>query len=371
MLYDKHIAFMKLAKALALKGLGRTSPNPIVGCVLVKNGKIVAKGYHRKAGCAHAEIEALNDAKKKHIDLTNVTMYVSLEPCCHFGKTPPCTDAIVKNGIKRIVIGMKDPNPLNNGKGIAVLKKAGINVTLGILEDELRKINLPFIKFIQKQLPYVAVKIAASLDGKIATKTGDSKWITNEYSRSFVHRLRGSADAILVGRATILRDDPLLDCRAKERILLKQPIKIVLDEKLKIPLSSNIFSSNSPARTIIATTKKASYKRATYFTRLTNVELLYCRAKSGVIDLKDLMKKLAQKGMLYILVEGGGTTIASFFKERLVDELYLFISPKIIGGKNAPTPVEGSGIKKIKDALIVNNVTVKRFNNDVLIHAFV
>ncbi len=362
------IKFMKLARSLALKGVGNTSPNPAVGCVIVKNGRVVAKGYHKKAGLPHAEIEAIREAKKKHIDLKGATMYVTLEPCSHFGKTPPCTDSIIENGVRKVVIGMRDPNPMNDGKGIRILKKRGIAVRVGILKKELEDINLPFIKFINTGLPYVTVKIASSLDGKIATKTGDSRWITNEESRRFANRLRGRVDAVLVGVNTVLKDNPLLTCRFAGGFS-KQPFKIILDEELKAHMDLAVFSDASPQKSIIAVSKKALLKqKGRFLTKGANIDFLICRKKGGLIDLKYLLKRLAKKGITHILVEGGGQTLGSFFKEQLVDEIYFFIAPKIIGGKYAPTSVEGSGFSRIKEALLVKEITVRHFKDDILIH---
>lgn len=361
------IKFMKLAKGLALKGLGNTSPNPVVGCVIVKGGRVVARGYHKKAGLPHAEIEAIREAKEKHIDLKGATMYVTLEPCSHFGKTPPCTDSIIENGIKKVVVGMRDPNPINNGKGIRILRKRGISVRVGVLRKELEDINLPFIKFINTGMPYVTVKIASSLDGKIATKSFDSKWITGESTRHFAKGLRGFVDAILVGANTIIRDNPLLTNRFRNNPS-KQPLKVILDERLRVSLNSNIFSDRSLTKTIIATTKKAPLEKIKQFSNQRNVELLFCREKSGFIDLRSLLKKLAARQIMHILVEGGGETIASFFREGLVDEVYFFIAPKVIGGRNAPTSVEGEGIERMKEAISIREVNLRQIGNDILIY---
>ncbi|MBM3253316.1 MAG: bifunctional diaminohydroxyphosphoribosylaminopyrimidine deaminase/5-amino-6-(5-phosphoribosylamino)uracil reductase RibD [Candidatus Omnitrophica bacterium] len=367
MLQKDDVRFMKLAKNLALKGMGNTNPNPVVGCVIVKEGRLVARGYHRKAGLPHAEIEAIREAQKKNINLRGTTMYVNLEPCTHFGKTPPCVKTIIDSGIKRVIIGMRDPNPINNGRGIRILRRSGVSVEIGVMEEELRKINLPFIKFMKRGLPYITVKVAESLDGKIATRTLDSKWITNEDSRSFANRLRGYVDAILVGANTVIFDNPLLTNRSKNNPL-RQPLKIILDERLKVPLDSDIFSYKSPSKSIIATTKKLPLNKMGTFLKQKNIEVLFCKRKSGFVDLKDLLRKLAEKGIMHILVEGGGQTIASFFKEGLVDEVYFFIAPKIIGGKDAPTSVEGDGIRKLEAAISLKDIDIKHFGDDILIH---
>lgn len=381
------IKFMKLAKNLALRGKGRTNPNPVVGCVIVRDSKIVAMGYHKKAGQPHAEIEAIRKANDKRINLKGAVMYISLEPCCHFGRTPPCVSSIINSGIKRVVIGMRDPNPINNGRGIRVLKKAGICVDVGILEEELKNINLPFIKYITKGFPYVTIKVASSLDGKIATKTGSSKWITGEGSRAFANRLRGNVDAVLVGTNTVIKDNPSLTCRPNpvtrvpwwtgtspqdgwgfRSAVLKHPIKIILDRKLKISLGSKIFSEGPLSRSIIATTEKTPPAGVKRFAAAHNVELLFCREKAGLIDLKDLLKKLAKREIMHILVEGGGETIASFLKNGLADEVYFFIAPKIIGGRLAPTSVEGDGVKDVKEAISLNDICIKKIQDDILIY---
>jgi diaminohydroxyphosphoribosylaminopyrimidine deaminase/5-amino-6-(5-phosphoribosylamino)uracil reductase len=381
------IKFMKLAKNLAIRGRGRTNPNPVVGCVIAKNSKVVAMGYHKKAGQPHAEMEAIREANGKRINLKGAVMYVSMEPCCHFGRTPPCVSSIINYGIKRVVIGMRDPNPINNGRGIRALKKAGICVDVGILEEEIKNINLPFIKYITKGLPYVTIKAASSLDGKIATKTGSSKWITGEGSRAFANRLRGYVDAVLVGTNTVIKDNPSLTRRSNpvtrvpwrigtspqdgwgsRSAVLKHPIKIILDRKLKIPLDSKIFSEGPLSRSIIATTEKAPPAGVKRFAAVHNVELLFCKEKSGLIDLKDLLKKLAKREIVHILVEGGGETIASFIKEGLADEVYFFIAPKIIGGRLAPTSVEGDGVKDVKEAISLNDICIKKIQNDILIY---
>ncbi len=406
------IKFMKLAKNLALKGRGRTNPNPVVGCIIVRDSEVVATGYHKKAGQPHAEMEAIREANDKRINLKGAVMYVSLEPCCHFGRTPPCVSSIINSGIKRVVIGTRDPNPINNGRGIRVLKKAGICVDVGILEEELKNINLPFTKYITKGLPYVTIKVASSLDGKIATKTGSSKWITGELSRAFANRLRGYVDAVLVGANTVIKDNPSLTRRSNpvtrvpwrigpeesggfpglsprnclpygltisgetspqdgwgsRNAVLRHPIKIILDRKLKIPLSLKIFSESPLSKVIIATTEKAPPDRIKKFAAAHNVQLLFCKEKSGLIDLKSLLKKLAKREIMHILVEGGGETIASFIKEALADEAYFFIAPKIIGGRLAPTSVEGDGVKDVKEAISLKDICIKKIQDDILIY---
>ena len=322
-----HEKYMRLAIELAKKAEGKTSPNPIVGAVIVKNNKIIGKGYHRKAGLPHAEINALREAGKR---TRGSTLYVTLEPCNHYGRTPPCTDAIIRTGIKKVIIAMKDPNPINNGNGVRKLKKNGIRVETGILVKEAEEINRPYIKFITTGLPYITVKVAQSLDGKIATKTGDSRWISSEDSRRYVHELRGKVDAVMVGAKTVLRDDPLLLSKVSQ----KQPMRIIVSGKSRKLKGAKIFSHLD---------------------------------KSPVLIVKSLSEALARKEMMHILVEGGGELIASLVERSLVDRFLIFIAPKIIGGRAAKTAVEGIGINNIRDASNFKIKSIKRFKKDILI----
>jgi diaminohydroxyphosphoribosylaminopyrimidine deaminase/5-amino-6-(5-phosphoribosylamino)uracil reductase len=358
-----HEYYMHLAMNLAVRAKGKTSPNPMVGALVIKDGRIVGKGYHEKAGLPHAEVVALDEAGEKS---KGASLYVTLEPCTHFGRTPPCVDRIIKSGIKEVIVGMADPNPLNNGRGINILKQHKIKVEVGFLEDKLRKINESFIKYITKRIPFITVKVAQSLDGKIATRTGDSKWITSDKSRAFSHRLRQGYDAIMVGVNTILRDNPRLDAWFSK----KQPIKIVVDSQLSTPQDANIFSLNT--QVIIATllvrpgqeteNRKILAKKAT---------ILEVREKAGQINLKALMKKLAQLEISNILVEGGGTLIGSLFDEGLVDKVLFFISPKIIGGKEAISSVAGGGIAQVDKSIKLKKVKLKRLGEDFLIEGYV
>lgn len=368
--------FMSLALGLAKKGLGKTSPNPVVGAVVVKNGKVVGTGYHKKAGLEHAEIRALREAAGKAKD---ATLYVTLEPCDHFGKTLPCTEAIIKSGVRKVVAAMRDPNPLNNGKGFKRLKKAGIEVVSGVLENDAKKLNEIFIKYITTKKPFVIAKIAQSLDGKIATRTGDSKWISGEESRQYVHRLRGTVDAVMVGANTVIKDDPLLTSRplktdyrlqtTDQRQEVKQPVKIVVDSMLKISPMAKIFSKVSPAKVILATTKSAHKDRIRRFKKM-GADVLILGVKNGKVDLRQLMKELGRREITSVLVEGGGELIGSLVEENLIDKFLFFISPKIIGGKNAITSVEGRGIKKFSQAPILKDIKYKKFGNDLLIEGY-
>ena len=334
--------YMRLAIKLAKKADGMTSPNPMVGAVVVKNGRIIGMGYHKKAGLAHAEIDALDQAGDK---ARGATLYATLEPCDHFGRTPPCTGAIIKCGVKKVIIGMKDPNPLNNGRGIKSLKSHGISVVVGVMGREAASINRPYIKFITTSLPYVTVKVAQSLDGKIATRSGDSKWISGEDSRHYVHELRSKVDAVMVGANTVIKDDPaLLGAAAKE----KQPIRIIVDGVSKLPANKKIFSTKERSEVILASSILGRKRR---------------------MNMNKLLNVLAKKGIMHILVEGGGELIASLMEKELVDRLLIFVAPKVIGGKAAITSVEGSGVSMVRDARRFSIVNVTRFKEDILIEA--
>jgi len=348
--------YMQICLELAKKGIGKVSPNPMVGCVIVKNNKIVGQGYHRYFGGAHAEIEALRRAKNKS---KNATMYINLEPCVHWGKTPPCVPEIIKAGIKKVVIATKDPNPLVNGKGIRQLKVAGVKCKVETLEEEAKELNRAYIKFITKKMPYVILKSAMTLDGKIATSTGESKWITSKEARDYVHRLRSSIDAILVGVNTVLKDNPSLSIHGKG----KNPKRIIIDPQLHIPLNAKIF--NSTVETILITTK--NIERKTNFYKKKKIRILSLPSKNGKIDFQQIMSKLAKMNIASVLIEGGGETNAYALEAGVVDEVMFFIAPKIIGGKNASTPVEGKGIVNINRAVKIKELKVHRYGRDILL----
>ncbi|MBM3255357.1 MAG: bifunctional diaminohydroxyphosphoribosylaminopyrimidine deaminase/5-amino-6-(5-phosphoribosylamino)uracil reductase RibD [Candidatus Omnitrophica bacterium] len=294
---DKHFYFMNLAMRLALKARGTTSPNPMVGALVVKKGRIVGSGYHQKAGMSHAEIIALDEAGAM---AKGSTLYVTLEPCTHFGKTPPCVDRIIRSGIKEVVVGMIDPNPINNGKGVKILRQNKIKVQVGFLEDKLKVMNEAFLKYITKRMPFITVKVAQSLDGKIATRSGDSKWITSDKSRAWAHRIRQDYDAVMVGVNTVLRDNPRLNTWFSKR----QPAKIIVDSRLSVPQDANIFSQGSSVIIITLPTPpgQETENRKMLSGRATILEV---KERSGQINLKDALKKLAQLKVTNILVEGG------------------------------------------------------------------
>lgn len=358
-----HEYFMLLAMRLALRARYATSPNPMVGAIVVKNGKIIGKGYHEKAGLPHAEIIALDEAGK---NTKGATMYVTLEPCVHFGRTPPCVDRIIKSGIKEVIIGMIDPNPLNNGRGIKILRQHKILVEAGVSEDELKRLNESFIKYITRRMPFITVKIAQSLDGKIATKTGDSKWITSDKSRVYAHRIRRHYDAIMVGINTILRDNPRLDTWFSK----KHPIKIIVDSQLSTPQDARIFSKNSQV-IIITLPISAGQETENRNILIKKAKVLEVKERAGQINLRDMLKKLAGMGITSILVEGGGTLNGSLFDEGLVDKVLFFISPKVIGGKGAIGSVMGQGISRIDKAVKLKDIKLRHIGEDFLIEGYV
>lgn len=358
------VKYMKRAIALAKKGKGFTNPNPMVGAVIVKNNEIIGEGYHREYGQAHAEVNAFNNTE---VNPEGATMYVTLEPCAHYGKTPPCAVAIVEKKIKKVVIGLVDPNPLVNHKGIEILKDAGIEVITGVLSDEIKKMNEIFYHFIQKKTPYIIMKTAMSLDGKIATKTGDSKWISNEKARYFGHELRHEVSGILVGIDTVIADDPQLTTRLKNK-KGKDPTRIVLDSTLKIPLNAKVINTSSDAQTIVATTEKASKEKISKLEAI-GVQVIKTKSVNNRVNLDELMKILGTLSIDSLLIEGGGTVNYSFLRNNLVNKIYTFIAPMIIGGHEAKTPVSGDGISSINDAIHLKNWTTKKIDDNLLIIA--
>lgn len=349
-----HKKYMELALKLAEKGKGLTSPNPCVGCIIVKRGKIVGRGYHKKAGTEHAEIIALNDAGKK---AQNATLYVTLEPCSHWGKTPPCTDKIVDAGIREVIIGTKDPNPVVSG--FLALKSRRLKVKIGILEEKAQKLNEFYNKFIKTGTPYVIMKVAMTLDGKIATSTGDSKWITSLEARKFAHKLRTGVDAVMVGINTVIKDNPMLTPRHFKG---KDPIKIVVDSSLKIPRTSNLMKN--PGLLWVATTSKAPKKKIDEFTG-KGVTVLVTKSKDGFVDLKELMKELAKRGVTSILLEGGAKIYSSAIKEKIIDKVIIVTAPKLVG--NGIAAIGNLGIKKIDKAINLKNPVCSKLGKDMMI----
>lgn len=358
---DIHEKFMLRALSLARKGVGKTAPNPAVGCVIVRDGVIVGEGWHRKAGTPHAEVHALAQAGDA---ARGADVYVTLEPCAHHGKTPPCAEALIKAGVGRVFIGMVDPNPKVNGGGMAMLLAAGIPVKSGILEEECRRLNEPFIKHVTTGRPFVILKSALTLDGKIATATGDSRWITNDRSRQFVHRLRSAVDAVMVGGRTVLADDPQLTSRVPGG---KDPIRVVVDSSLRIPLNARLLHLQSPAPTLIATTSGDEAK----ISRLeaAGAEVLRCSGCHGHVDLDDLLRQLGERGVQSVLLEGGRELAGGALHRGLIDKFLLFYAPKIIGGEGLD-PFAGPGAERIDGALRLTRITTRRFGDDILVEGY-
>lgn len=346
---------MRLTINLAKKGIGKTSPNPLVGAVVVKNGQIIGKGYHERFGQPHAEANALRDCGDR---AKNATLYVNLEPCCHYGKTPPCTDMIIKDGIRKVICATLDPNPQVNGKGIRILKKAGVEVNLGILEEEAKKLNESYFKYITTGLPFVILKVAQTLDGKIATKLGDSKWITQEDSRRFVHSLRSRVDAVLVGANTVRRDDPELTIHQAKG---ENPLRIILDSSGKISNHTKIIKENKNGKTIVAT---ANEKIREQFKEKVEIWKMK-KSEDGKVNLAQLLRKAGENQIASLLVEGGRGVFTSFLKEKLVDKIYYFLSPRILG--KGLDSFGDLGIKKISQSITLKDCEIKKFKRDLLI----
>jgi diaminohydroxyphosphoribosylaminopyrimidine deaminase/5-amino-6-(5-phosphoribosylamino)uracil reductase len=365
---DADKKFMREALALARSQMGKTSPDPMVGALVVKGDRIISRGYHTEQSTPHAEAFAIKKAGEK---ARGATLYLNLEPCCHYGYNPPCTHTIIKAGIKRVVAAMQDPNPLVNGKGFAQLRDAGIEVKVGVLEEEARELNEAFIKFITTNLPFVILKTAMSMDGKVATVTGDSIYITGLASRQYVHVLRVYVDAMMLGVNTVMIDDPKLTVRdiGDEKIEKRNPKKIILDTNAEIPLNSYILK-HEPEKTIVVAGEGASRKKLDNI-RKTGANVLIARTKGGQIDLKNLMVELGEDKIMSIMIESGGTLAASALKEGIVDKVMFFIAPKIIGGKTAPTPVAGAGFKKLSQAINLKSAKVKMLGKDVLIEGYI
>ncbi|HSW48322.1 MAG TPA: bifunctional diaminohydroxyphosphoribosylaminopyrimidine deaminase/5-amino-6-(5-phosphoribosylamino)uracil reductase RibD [Candidatus Saccharimonadales bacterium] len=351
--------FLTKALKLAKKGEGLTFPNPMVGCLIVKDEKIIAKGYHQKAGYIHAERVAIEDSSE---DLNGSTMYVNLEPCNHHGRTPPCTDLIIKSGISRVVCSTQDPNLGVDGQGIKKLQDAGIDVTVGILEKESRILNEQFFTFYEKNRPFVAIKFASSLDGKIATRTGNSKWITNDKTRNFARLLRGKYHAILIGVNTVIVDDPNLGVQIKGK---NDPLRIILDSTLKIPLNAQVLRDKN---VLIVTTINADKEKEA---KLKQMSLELIKFNTNGIDLKNLMEELKNREIISIFVEGGSSVLGSFADARLVDKVYAFHAPILIGGISSVSAIAGDGIKNISEALRLENLTYKKFGDNTLTIGYV
>ncbi|MCD8036683.1 MAG: bifunctional diaminohydroxyphosphoribosylaminopyrimidine deaminase/5-amino-6-(5-phosphoribosylamino)uracil reductase RibD [Clostridiales bacterium] len=351
--------YMRLALEEAKKGMGFTSPNPMVGAVIVKDGRILNSDYHHKYGEFHAERNALLNCKE---DTNGADIYVTLEPCCHHGKTPPCTDIIIEKGIKRVFIGSSDPNPLVAGKGEEILRSHGIEVKSGILKKECDELNEPFFHFITTGTPYVVMKYAMTADGKIATRTGASKWITGEESRNNVQHDRLRCSGIMVGIGTVLADDSLLTCRLEGG---RNPIRIICDSSLRTPISSNIVKTAGEAETIIATLNENEREYKKYESH--GIKILRTASRLGHIDLNDLMIKLGKMKVDSILMEGGGQLNFSALEAGIVNKVQCYIAPKLFGGENAKTPVSGRGVSLPADAYMLKEPKILFFGDDIMI----
>lgn len=352
---------MRRALTLARRGVGKTSPNPAVGCVIVKDGAVVGEGWHKKAGTPHAEIHALRQAAEKS---HGADVYVTLEPCSHFGKTPPCADALIAAGVAKVFVGMVDPNPKVCGQGVAKLRAAGIEVVVPLLEENCRLLNESFIKHITTGLPFVTLKIAMTIDGKIATSNMDSKWITGERSRAYVHRLRSELDAIMVGVGTILIDDPLLTSRIAKG---KDPLRIVVDSTLRIPVHAQVMSNNSPAKTFIATISDDKHKMSRL--EAVGAEILVCSNEHGRVNLCNLLLELGRRGIQSVLLEGGAELAGEALRLGLVDKCLFFYAPKLVAGDGLG-PFAGKGAPMMADAIKLNHFSVKKIGDDFLMQGY-
>ena len=353
--------YMNRAIELADKGRGWVNPNPLVGALLVKNGRIIGEGWHERYGGLHAERNAFRRCRENP---QGATLFVTLEPCCHYGKTPPCTEAVIENGISKVVVGLVDPNPLVAGKGIAALRDAGIEVIAGVEEEKIREQNRVFLKFITARKPWVVMKTAMTLDGKIAAYTGDSRWVTGEEARQKVQDMRRTYMGIMAGAGTVAADNPMLNCRLGGEV--RQPVRIVVDSRAGLDLNCRLVETAGEYRTIVAHTQRAPLEKLSAL-RNRGVELLACPEKDNRVKLEALLNQLAACGIDSVLLEGGAQLNASFLHAGLVDEVYVFIAPKIIGGKEAKTPVEGRGIARMVDAVELQKVEVERIGEDVLV----
>jgi diaminohydroxyphosphoribosylaminopyrimidine deaminase/5-amino-6-(5-phosphoribosylamino)uracil reductase len=354
--------YLRLACRLAQKAAGRTSPNPMVGAVLVRAGKIVGTGYHKVAGGDHAEIVAL---KQAGANAQGATLYITLEPCSHYGRTPPCADALIRAGIKEVVAAMSDPNPRVAGRGFKKLGRAGIRVRIGLLEAQCRTMLEAFTKFITKRIPFVTLKLAATLDGKIATASGDSHWISGARSRALVHRWRNEMDAVLVGAATVRADDPQLTCRIAGG---RNPYRVVLDSRLRIPLTAQLLRQTERGKSIIATTVKAPMAKVRAIEAL-GAQVWRLPAQGGQVAWLPLLKKLAGHGIVSVLIEGGAAVAASALKHRVVDKVQFFYAPKILGG-DGRVMIDGLAIGKMAHAIALKNTSLRRVGEDLLVSAY-
>lgn len=357
----KDETYMKKALELAAKGYGWVNPNPMVGALIVKENNVIGMGYHQRYGELHAEPQALSNCTASP---QGATMYVTLEPCCHFGKTPPCTQAIIKSGIKRVVVGSRDPNPLVSGKGMEFLRRQGIEVTQGVLQEECDRLNEVFFHFLRTKTPYVVMKYAMTMDGKIATYAGKSKWITGEIARDHVQKDRHRYSGIMVGIGTILKDNPLLTCRLPES---KSPIRIICDTNLKTPLTSQVVQTAKQRKTILATCSRDRAQAQPYLD--AGCQVLVLPPKDGQVDLTRLMAVLGEEGLDSILLEGGGTLNWSALTSGIVNKVQAYIAPKLFGGLDAKSPVGGMGMEAPENAFRLSAPRLTLLGEDILLES--
>ncbi len=355
--------YMRTACRLALRAAGRTSPNPMVGAVLVRGGKVVATGYHALAGGDHAEIVALKRAGAR---ARGATLYINLEPCSHQGRTPPCAPALVEAGLKEVVVGMKDPNPLVEGRGLRYLSRAGLVVRTGVLESECQTLNEAFAKYITRRLPFVTLKLASSLDGKIATVTGDARWISGEDSRFTVHRLRSQNDAVLVGAGTVLTDDPQLTCRITGG---RDPWRVVLDPRLRIPVSARLLRHRGRGKAIIITNKDIAPGRVRTL-EATGAKVWRFALRRGRIAWHPILQRMGAMGIVSLMIEGGATTAAWALEDKAVDKILFFYAPKILGG-DARVMIDGLGVRRVRQAVRVERMAVRKSGADLLVSGYI
>lgn len=364
--FEYYENYMRRALYLAEKGEGKVNPNPLVGAVIVKNDEIVGEGYHEYFGGHHAEVNALKMAGD---NAKGADVYVTLEPCSHYGKTPPCAEALVKAGVKKVIIAMKDPNKLVAGRGISILESNGIEVVTGVLEKEAKKLNEVFIKYITTKKPYIVLKTAMTLDGKISTVTGKSKWISGEKSREYVHNLRNKYMGIMVGIGTIIADDPLLTTRLKNK-KGRNPVAIIVDSALNIPLSSNILNTNHERKIIVACSEKYDKEKKSFLEE-KGIKVIVTPSDKCKVNLNYLVNELGKEGIDSILLEGGSTLNFSALKECVVDKVISFIAPKIFGGINAKTPVGGEGVKEVNEAVELKDISYRKIDEDLCIEGYI
>ena len=356
--------FMRRTLELAAKALGRTSPNPVVGAVIVRNGRIIGEGFHRRAGLPHAEREALQRITET---ARGATIYVNLEPCSHYGRTPPCADALIEAGIKRVVVGMVDPNPLVQGRGLRRLRRAGIAVATGVLREECERLNEDFACFIRTGRPFVTLKLAASLDGRIAAASGDSQWISGEQSRRVVHELRNRVDAILVGAETVRNDDPRLTCRMRGG---RDPLRVVLDGRLSITPSARVCTQPSTAPTLIATSEDHGRGEKQAQLEAQGVQVVCLPGKNGQVPLRPLLVELGRRGHKSVLIEGGGRIAAAALREGVVDKVLFFYAPLLLGGEGRAM-IGPLGIDRVAAGQKLHTITVERIGKDILVAAYI